>query len=108
MFFRQTHCLVKILRRQCDVVVTIVSRLRARWKTSQSEIVVMTTSTEKRLDELEKRLESEVRFVTSLVSGIVENALPGRKVTIRARLKGDRQPALRFLNGQLAEPGKGD
>ena len=105
---QQVTSVVKILRRPRDVVITIVSRLRARWRSFRSGTRVVPEGTSVQFDDLEKRLQNEVRFVTSVVSGIVENTLPGRDVTIRARLKGDLQPALRFLNGHLAESAKGD
>ena len=108
MSFQQVTSFVKVLRRPRDVVITIVSRLRARWRSFRSGTRLAPEGTLVQFDDLEKRLESEVRFVTSVVSGIVENTFPGRDVSIRARLTGDRQPALRFLNGHLAESAKGD
>ena len=108
MYSQQVTSFVKLLRRPRDVVITIVSRLRARWMSFRSGNRVAPEGKLVQFDDLEKRLESEVRFVTSVVSGIVENTLPGRDVSIRARLKGDRQLALRFLNGYLAESAKSD
>jgi hypothetical protein len=105
MFFRQTHCLVEILRRPRDVVITIISRLRAGWKTLRSGTGVTITGGVKETGEVEKRLERDALYAASLVSRIVEDTFPGRKVAVQARLKGNPQPALNFLKQQFLKPG---
>jgi len=97
MYFRQTACLVEILRRPRDVVLTVVSRLRARWKIFRTGTGVTVTSAVKQMPKIEEGLENEALFVASLVSGIVEDSFPGKQVVVKARLKGDPQAALKFL-----------
>lgn len=108
MYFRQTACLVEILRRPRDVVLTVFSRLRARWKIFRSGTGVTVADVVKQSPEIKKRLENEGLFVASLVSRIVEDSFPGKQVAVQARLKGDPQAALNFLKQQFLKPGNGD
>ena len=108
MYFRHTTCLLEILRRPRDVVLTVVSRLRTGWKIFRKKSSVKVTGTVVQSGREEKRLENEALFVASLVSKIVEDAFPGRQVAVRARLKGNPQAAVRLLRHQFPRPGNGD
>lgn len=97
MFFRQAHGFIKILRQPRDVVVTVISRLRARWRTFRPTARVTITGGANLSGATGKKLESEALFATSLVTKIIEDSFPGRKVGVCARLKGNPQPASDLL-----------
>jgi hypothetical protein len=57
---------------------------------------------------IDKRLERESLFVTSLVSKMVDDAFPGRQVAVQARVKGNQQTAVGVLKYHFLESGKSD
>lgn len=106
MYFRQTSCLVDILRRPRDVVLTVISCLRASWKNYWMRGGVTVTNTAGQSSGIEKKLESEVLYVSSVVSKILEDSFPGRQVSVQARLEGSPQAAFSFLEKQILKTGK--
>lgn len=108
MYLRHTTCLLTILRRPRDVVLTVVSRVRARWRAFRIGARATVTARVKQSSGLEPGLEREALFVASLVSKIVDDAFPGRQVAVHANVKGSPQTAERFLKQQFSKPGSGE
>lgn len=97
MYLRRAQYLIGILRRPRNVIVTIMSWLRARWEIHQSDPEIAISITVEGSDDSREKLEREMLSVAPLVSTIFEESMPRGRVTVQVQLEGDRKPAAEFL-----------